>query len=141
MNSVILKLMKVMLLAIAMLASVASIQAQGLIVQDVNFGYAPASSDEVNFDTGGVSFLNGESYGGLPQPPSFQGIQIIGSGVPSHFSTPLPDTSSDFQPSEVTLSIQPAPEPSSLALLIAGLAIGAFILYRSRKERISRILI
>ena len=143
-NSAILKAVKAMFIAIAVLASVASNQAQGLGLQNVNFGDGSAvnlGSGDVNFDTGGVSFLNGESYGGLPQPPSLsRDYQIIGSaGVPSHFPTPLPDSSSGFQPSVITSSIQPAPEPSSSALLITGLVIGAAILYRGHKERGSRV--
>ena len=95
---------------------------------------------EVNFDTGGVSFLNGESYGGLPQSPSFQGIQIhrdTGSDVllsTSLSPAPVSAPSSDFQPS--ILSIQPAPEPSTLALGILGLGLMAMIGVRNKAKSV-----
>ena len=122
-----------------------------IVANTVNFGSftfftfaSPANgtspqfvTGEVNFATSGVSFLNGESYGGLPQSPSFQGIQIhrdTGSDV--LLSTSLPpglvsDLSSDFQPS--ILSIQPAPEPSTLAL--GGLSLVLIALARFKKQQ------
>ena len=125
-----------------------------IVANTVNFGSftfftfaSPANgtspqfvTGEVNFDTYGVSLLNGESYGGLPQSPSFQGIQIrrdTGSDVLLSTSlpqAPVSDLSSDFQPS--ILSIQPAPEPSTLALGILGLGLMAMIWVRNKAKSV-----
>jgi hypothetical protein len=131
-NSLILKPMKATLVAIAMLVSAASIQAQGLIVQNTD------SSAFVNLGTGALFSVGdfdfntaGMVYSGMPQTPSSQGIQIhedTGSDVPPPTllpPAPVSDPSSDFQPS--VLSIQPAPEPSTLAL--GGLALGLIIVF------------
>jgi hypothetical protein len=145
-NSPILKPMKATLVAIAMLVSAASIQAQGVVLQSTDFGVGSVvdssslsiSTESVNFNTGGVNFINGDSYGGLPQPQSFQGIEIYrdtDSGIDVLPPTPLPDPSppsSDFQPS-LTSSIQPAPEPSTLAL--GGLSLGLIALTRVNRHQ------
>ena len=150
-NSPILKHMKATLVAIAMLVSAASIQAQGVVSQNTDFGVGSVvdpsslsiSLGSVDFNTGGVNFINGESYAGLPQSPSFQGIQIMGdtgSDVLPPISlppAPVSDPSSDFQPS-LTSSIQPAPEPSTLALGGLGLGLIALIRFSRRQQILKR---
>jgi hypothetical protein len=118
-----------MLIAIAMLVSIVSGPAQGLISQSDNTG-------EVIL--GDVNLL-------LPAPdltlsdPSSQMIEA-NRGITLYnqsFASPLPptpvtDPSSGFQPPVSSLTIQTVPEPSPFALLTIGSLIGVVIFRRSR---------
>lgn len=137
-NSPILKLMKATLVAIAMLVSAASIRAQGLILQNVDFGDDSVVNLEsstsillggTDFVGGEINFINGVSYGELPQSPSF-GIQQLGLDTLPPTS---PDTSLDFQSQASSLTIQAVPEPSTLAL--GSLALGLIALVRFKKQQ------
>jgi hypothetical protein len=131
-SSFILTGMKVTLIVIAMLASIVSMRAQGLISEGVNTT-GDVISGEINFATA-ITYESSDTSS--QQIEAYRGITLLGQPVqPPLPPTPISDPPSDFQPPVSSFTIQSVPEPSTIAL--GSLTIGLIFLVRlSRRQQI-----